>query len=51
MRQGKYKCLNGKFVHEDDMVGSHGLRYEDVGAFILMGLLLIVGIWVAAIFV
>lgn len=50
MRQGKYKCLNGKFVHENDR-GSHGLRYEDVGAFILMGLLLIVGIWVAAIFV
>jgi hypothetical protein len=50
MRQGKYKCLNGKFVHEND-VGSHGLRYEDVGACVLIGLLIFMGMWVAAIFV
>lgn len=50
MRQGKYKMVGGKFVHVDDL-GSHGLKHSDVGAFILIGFFLIVGIWVAAIFV
>lgn len=50
MRQGKYKVIDGKFVHSSD-VGSHGLKYRDVGTFILIGFFLIVGIWVAAIFV
>lgn len=51
MRQGKYKVVDGKFVHHDDMVGTHGITYAGVGAVMLIGLFLIVGIWVAAIFV